>query len=359
MRIIQYVADLQSGDAVSDIVRAFDRLFKKWGHTASIAAAGWGEDLRGLVIPYQDLPAPLTSPGLMEILHIYHFSVACSPLTEKFRKLPGRRMVVYHNITPPEWFHGYDEAALWSTGLARAELAGLRENVDLALSYSPYNVGELRDLGFQKVDTVPFVLDFARFQVEPDQALLYKLKQDQPTNLLFVGRFAPNKCFEDVVRLFYFYHRTINRNSKLYLVGPHSIPAYVARVKGLVNELGLADSVSLPGRVSDAELAAYYRAADVFVSMSAHEGFCVPLLEAMQNSVPVLAYAAAAVPDTMGDGGILCLEKNFPVLAEMVHLLASDEALRARVISQQALRLTGFDADAAESGLRAVVEPPA
>jgi glycosyltransferase involved in cell wall biosynthesis len=351
--VTQYVADLQTGDAVGDIVRAIDRLLKRWGVTATMAAAGWGTELRGEVMPYQQAGAVSG-----EHLHIYHFSVACSPLTAHFKAQRGAKMLIYHNITPPQWFKGYDEGALWATGLARSELAGLKGHVDVAASYSAYNCQELRDLGFERVEQIPFVLDFSRFKVTADAALLAKLRDggSDRHNVLFVGRLAPNKCQEDVVRAFFRYGRSIEPRSHLYLVGPHSIPTYVDRVRELIHGLGLDERVTLSGRVTDAELAAYYEGADAFLCMSEHEGFCVPLLEAMHYGVPVLAYAAAAVPDTMGPAGVLVRDKKFDEIAEMLHLLITDAALRQQIIEGQREQLKRFDENAADEGLRRALE---
>ena len=350
-RVTQYVADLRSGDAVSDIVRAFHRLLRGWGFDARIAAAGWGDDLRAEVEPYQQC----TSASGESHLHIYHFSVACSPMTEHFRRQPGRKMLVYHNITPPEWFLGYDEGALWATGLARHELASLRDCVEVASSYSAYNLQELEELGFRRVVRVPLVLDFARFTTRADEARLRAL-DDGDTHLLFVGRLAPNKCQEDVVRVFWHYHRRIQPKSRLHLVGPHSIPGYVERVRTLVRDLGLEDRVDLGGRVSDAELASLYQGSQAFVCMSEHEGFCVPLLEAMHYRVPVVAFAAGAVPDTMGDAGLLVRTKWHAAIAEAVHLLVTDAALRTRVITRQEERLRAFEEKNAAESLRKVLD---
>lgn len=350
-RVTQYVADLRSGDAVSDIVRAFHRLLRGWGFDARLAAAGWGDDLRAEVEAYQQCTATADEAHL----HVYHFSVACSPMTEHFRRQPGRKMLVYHNITPPEWFLGYDEGALWATGLARHELAGLRDCVEMASSYSAYNLRELEDLGFRRVVRVPLVLDFARFTTPPDSGHLERM-DDGDTHLVFVGRLAPNKCQEDVIRVFWHYHRCIQPKSRLHLVGPHSIPSYVERLKGLVHDLQLDGRVDMGGRVSDAVLAATYQGSQVFVCMSEHEGFCVPLLEAMHYRVPVVAYAAGAVPDTMGDAGLLVREKRYAAIAEAVHLLVTDEALRARVIARQTERLRSFEEKNAAESLRKVLD---
>lgn len=350
-RVTQYVADLRSGDAVSDIVRAFHRLLKGWGFQARIAAAGWGDDLRGEVEAYAQCTADASEPHL----HVYHFSVACSPMTEHFRRQPGRKMLVYHNITPPEWFLGYDEGALWATGLARHELASLQDCVEIASSYSTYNLGELEDLGFPRVVRVPMVLDFTRFGTPPDPERLRAL-QDGDTHMLFVGRVAPNKCQEDVVRIFWHYQRRINPKSRLHLVGPHSIPTYVERLRGLIGDLGLTDRVDLAGRVDDGTLAALYRGSRAFICMSEHEGFCVPLLEAMHSGVPVVAYAAGAVPDTMGRAGLLVREKRYDAIAEAVHRLVADAGLRDRVLARQAEHLRSFEEKNAADRLRKVLD---
>ena len=161
-------------------------------------------------------------------------------------------------------------------------------------------------------------------------------------NFLFVGRLAPHKRQEDVVRAFAWYNRDINRRSRLLLVGTVGLERYLYHLYEVVKSVEMEEHVIFTGHASFAELVAYYRVAHVFLCMSEHEGLCVPLLESMYHRVPIIAYAAAGVPDALGGAGILVNEKDYPVIAEMAHLLVEDEELRRRVLRRQEQRLTAF-----------------
>ncbi|HMC88169.1 MAG TPA: glycosyltransferase, partial [Gemmataceae bacterium] len=177
------------------------------------------------------------------------------------------------------------------------------------------------------------------------------------THFLFVGRLSPNKRQDDVIRLFACYNRTIDRRSRLVLVGTwRGMERYLAELRALVRALDLQDYVVFTGHLAAPELGAHYRRADLFVSMSEHEGFCVPILEAMHFGLPILAYNAAAVPDTLGQTGVLFTRKEFPLLAEMAHLLLTDHGLRERVVLGQADRLADFRPAIVAQRFRAYVD---
>jgi glycosyltransferase involved in cell wall biosynthesis len=188
--------------------------------------------------------------------------------------------------------------------------------------------------------------------LKADNAHRERLRQPGIVNWLTVGRVAPNKAIEDVIRLFYIYCQHINPQSKLYIVGSRYVRSYDAALDALVADLGLGGDVVFAGRVSDAELAAYYQAADLYVVASYHEGFCVPLIESMHYGVPVLARKAAAVPETLGESGVLFTELGYEQVAEMAHLLVADEALRRQVIRKQAERLVALRPEQAEAALQ-------
>jgi glycosyltransferase involved in cell wall biosynthesis len=176
------------------------------------------------------------------------------------------------------------------------------------------------------------------------------------TNLLAVGRLAPNKRVEDLIKAYYFYRR-LDPDSRLIVVGSAvDTEAYLAGCQKLCAELGLLDHVVFAGSVSQQELCTYYRLASAYLCLSEHEGFCVPLLEAMHFDVPVIAYAAAGVPGTMGEAGLLLQEKDFPAIAELAHRAVHDPALRASVVAGQRARLRAFDAEAIGATLREHLE---
>jgi glycosyltransferase involved in cell wall biosynthesis len=216
----------------------------------------------------------------------------------------------------------------------------MRSHTRLALGASPYSELELRQVGFERTGVLPIVLNESDYQLPEDPALRTRLQTEGPT-LLFVGRVVPNKCQEDLLKLLHFYRR-IEPEARLVLVGGTRERSYVNWMRYFTGRLGLTGAVTMTGHVSQEEMVTSYRNADLFVSMSEHEGFGKPLIESMYFDVPVLAYAAAAVPSTLGDAGVLFQHKDYEALAEMAHLLVRDQSLRAQIIAGQQARLRMF-----------------
>jgi glycosyltransferase involved in cell wall biosynthesis len=352
---------LHRGDAIGDSARLMRDALRAWGHEADIYALELDDDLRDDGRHWRDWRP--SEPGDVVLLHY----ALPSPLTAALCAERGRRVLLHHNITPPEFFERFDPELARICALGRAQLATLVGQVELALGDSEFNRRELQAAGFTRTGVLPIYLDFTRYR-EPDgwggtrpragQPVLRRQLDDGLTNVLFVGRVAPNKCHEDLLRLVAYWKRFVSPDVRLLLVG--KLPRrrhYFDALQALFHEQGLsAAEVVFMGHVSHEELLACYRAARVFVSMSAHEGFGVPLVEAMLMDVPILAYAAAAVPDTLGGAGVQFDRKRLPELAELAQALARDEPLRARVLAGQRRRLAAFDPAAIEASLRGYLE---
>jgi glycosyltransferase involved in cell wall biosynthesis len=286
---------------------------------------------------------------------MFHFSIG-SEVADLFRLLPNRRVLVYHNITPPEFFRGVNPqvAALCARG--REELRALRSHSRLALADSEFNRRELEALGFENTAMLPIVLDPDRYAMRPVPSL-ERPYRDGHVNFLHVGRLVPNKRIEDVLKVFYFYRRRINPDSRLFLVGIDTdMEIYAVALRQMIHDLGIS-GVAFAGRVSQAELVTYYRLAHVYLCMSEHEGFCAPLVEAMHLGVPVIAYAAAAVPETLGDAGALVLRKDFPEIAELAAMVCEDDTLRAEMVAAGRDRARRFFPEVIAPRLRELVEP--
>src|SRR4030095_10238819 len=199
---------------------------------------------------------------------------------------------------------------------------------------SEYNRLELEALGFPTTGVLPVVPDFAHLDVVPDRALAGGF-DDEWTNVMFVGRVIPNKKFEDVIRAFHVYRTRHNPRSRLLLIGSYSgFERYLELLTALVGRLGTPD-VHFLGHVSNEELSALYDVADLFLCASEHEGFCVPLIEAFYKRVPVVAYAATAVPATMDGAGVLYETRDPRRVAAIVHGILSDADLEAQILSSQ------------------------
>jgi glycosyltransferase involved in cell wall biosynthesis len=284
---------------------------------------------------------------------IYHYGLYSSNV-RYFQTARGRRILIYHNITPARFFRGWDREQELLCDVGRRTLPSLA-NCDLALGDSDFNRRELVEVGIpeEKTGVLPIFLNQARFEALPvDHDLFRRLRRTDTVNFLTVGRVVPNKAIDDVIRIFSLYHRAINPRSRLYVVGSRYLPAYDAALDALVAGLGLCDAVAFTGRVSDAELKTYYEAADLYLNASYHEGFCVPMLESMYFGVPILARKAGAIPETLGDTGVLFNRLGYEEVAEMAHLLVTDQSLQARVIARQRERLQDFAPSRVEDRLR-------
>ncbi len=290
-------------------------------------------------------------------LTIFHYALP-SPMTAAFAALPHGRVLQYHNITPAHFFADYQPEVFRIAALGRRDLATLVGHTDVALGDSDYNRRELEALGFTRTGVMPIAVDVRRLTDAPPHPALERILDDGLTNFLFVGRIVPNKRVDDIIRLAEVYKRLIDANYRFIFVGrTEGIPRYYAAVRALAARLQmLPERFLFTGPVTDWELAAYYRTASVYLSLSEHEGFCVPLVEAMASGVPVFAYDAGAVGETLGGAGISWSPKDLEIAAELLGQVAFDPALRARVIERQYRRLDDFSEDRMVERLKALVE---
>ena len=337
MRVHQWVPAAHQGDAIGDSARRVREILLGLGHESEIFALSIDDDLRHEVRPFSD-PSSRTAD-----VTIFHFALP-SPMSAAFAALPHGRVLQYHNVTPARFFAPYAPALFRLASIARDELAGLAAVTDLALGDSSYNQQELDEIGFTRTGVMPIAVNTDRLTNAPRQPVLEEILDDGLVNFLFVGRIAPNKKIEDHIRLAEQYKRYIDAYYRFIFVGRYDVvPRYYAAIRALLAEYKmLEDRFVFTGPVPDAELAAYYRASSVYVSLSEHEGFCVPLVEAMAMDVPVLAYSAAAVPDTLGSAGVQFAPKDLEYAAELLGMLAFEESPRDEVIAGQRRRLQDF-----------------
>jgi glycosyltransferase involved in cell wall biosynthesis len=252
------------------------------------------------------------------------------------------KVVDYHGITPPEFVRAYDAGMAVALSRARSELEPLAAAATLGIAHSRYMERELQAIGFRNTATLPLLVDPARFAISPDAAVAARLRAGKRGHdLLFVSRMAPNKRIEDLLKVFAIYRRVWDRDARLFVIGRPDTAAYAEALQRFAGRLGV-EEVHLAGRVSDAELAAYYAGADAFVSMSEHEGFGLPWVEAMAFGVPVIAYAAGALPETIGDAGILFTGKCYEDVAALVDAVVRDRPLRDRLAAAGRERVAAF-----------------
>ncbi len=352
LSVHQWVPAAHKGDAIGDSARRVRDLLRARGHASEIFALTIDDDLRHEIRPFTD------SEARRGDVTIFHFALP-SPMTAAFATLPGGRVLQYHNITPPHFFADYAPHIYRLAMLGRQELATLVGHVDLALGDSGYNRDELDALGFAPTGVMPVAVDLERITAAPRRPALEKVLADGLVNFLFVGRIAPNKKIEDHIRLAEHYKRYVDSRYRFIFVGrTDAVPSYYATVRALMERYRMpADRFWFTGPVPNADLAAFYRYSSVYVSLSEHEGFCVPLLEAMAAGVPVLAYGAAAVPETMGGAGIVFTPKDLEYAAELMGRLTYDDRLRADIIAGQYARLAAFSTARLHAHLDGMLAP--
>ena len=352
MWVRQLTYGMIPGDAISNDVLEIDARLRAWGLETAIYAQHIAPELAARAQPDESLIRQLGSPD--EHL-IYHYSIY-SPNLRQFRAARGRRLLIYHNITPPQFFHGWDAQIEMQCDIGRRALSGL-VGCDLALGVSDYNRRELIAAGFaaERTGILPIFLT-QRSNVAAAEDLLGRLREPGVVNWLTVGRVVPHKAIEQVIRVFYVYQGCISPQAHLHAVGSRYVRAYAQALDDLVVSLGLAQHVTFSGCVSEAALAAYYQTADLYITASLHEGFCVPLIECMHYGVPALARKAGAIPETLGSSGVLFTGLGYEQVAEMAHLMVTDELLRAQIIRRQKERLQALGPERAEAALRCALE---
>jgi glycosyltransferase involved in cell wall biosynthesis len=329
IKIHQVLATLGYGDAIGHEVLGIQRVLRRAGYQSEIFVETADYRLEPLTRDYRELIDHSDAENL--ILH--HFSLG-SKASRTAYALPDRMALIYHNITPPEYFVGVHRTLARQCFRGRRELQAYRDRCDLALGDSEFNRQDLESLGFPRTAVLPVVPDFSHLDREPNWLLAQDFDDDW-TNVLFVGRVIANKKIEDVIRFFHTYHTFYNPRSRLLIVGTQSgFERYLASLHQLVAMLG-ATHVHFVGHVSDSELVAFYECADLFLCASEHEGFCVPLVESFYKQVPVLAYAATAVPATMDGAGVLFDDKDPVHVATLMDAILSDAALLDRIVEGQ------------------------
>lgn len=337
----QLLAALSYGDAISNEALAIQRHLRGAGFSSDIFAEGVHPRMARLARPLWEYPS-VSSP---ETVCLFHFSIG-SAAGRLVYHAPDRLVTIYHNITPAHYFLGFHPHLAGLCYHGRRELKAFAHRSELALGDSEFNRRELEDAGYRTTGVLPVVLDWEAYRIRPSP-VVRRLYEDGRRNVLFVGRIIPNKKIEDLIRVFAVYQRYVEPESRLLLVGDHrGHERYYDRLRELVRDARVGEVV-FTGHVDEDDLFAYYSVADVFLCLSEHEGYCVPLLEAMIFDVPVLAYDAGAVSETLRGGGVLLKEKRPDVVAELMHDVLTRADLKGAVLASQRrvleeLRATDF-----------------
>ncbi len=340
MEVHQLIPTFTPGDAMGQCAVAWQRVLRRLGAYGDVFAGEVAAGYESLVRPAAEL-----KPS-RDALVLYHHGIA-SPLAGRLMHLDCRRGVVFHNVTPARFYAGtrLEEPLL----AGRAQLAALAASAHLSIGVSRFNAAELEAAGHRNVHVVPLFVEPERFDADQaDTVLLRQLRSEGSPIVLSVSRVVPHKRVDDLLSL----HAELLHHSpdaRLFVVGGFA-PGH-EDVQALLTRAELLGGVRFFGRVSHAELVATYHAADVYVSMSEHEGFGVPLVEAMATDLPVLAFGAAAVPETLGGRGLVFDEKHFAALAEVVMRLQHEPRERDALVDGQRARLADFSLDATQAQL--------
>lgn len=343
MKIIQLVRGYSKGDGVGNVITALDQMFERLGYQAEIL---------NRELTAEDVDDKIFSD---DVLLFYHVALSVDPLVSF---LKCRKILVFHNITDPDLLLGKGlmelrmqcSAGLYDIGLILGYFDG-------AIAFSEYSKRVLVDRGWNgiKIFTIPLPVRFDKLSEKPDRMVTEKYC-DGCTNILFAGRVMPHKKFEDVISAFAAYKKKYNKTSRLFLVGGIGNNYYYKALKDYVKELEIEEDVYFPGHVSFAEYCAYYHVADVFLCMSAHEGFCIPLAEAMYFDKPIIAAANAAIPDTLDGSGVLVTDESFEDIADIINRLVSDAEYKKTILDTERERLEQLQPDKLEPQYEKVIK---
>jgi L-malate glycosyltransferase len=276
---------------------------------------------------------------------LYHASIG-SPVYDIVSARTEPKLVNYHNITPAELLEGWAPQVVFEVVLGRAQFERLAPECRFAVADSAFNESELLAAGYSETAVVPLLIDMTSTGQPPERDVARRLataKEAGGADLLYVGKISPHKAPHDLVKMLAVYRRLYDPKARLHLVGSPLGERYGPALRSFIARLELTDAVDLVGSLEPAGLEAYFRAADVYVSASDHEGFCVPIVEALGHGIPVVAYGVAAVPETVGDAGVVLGSKEPLRFAAAVAKVLGDAGLRDHLSSAAARRVAHFD----------------
>ena len=349
-QVHQLIAGANIGDAITNYAFEIKNIFNNAGiisyifspiiHTAP-------EYMQSNSVRNQEeLPSIINDNDIL----IYHYSIG-STSTEIYMGLNCQKAICYHNITPKKYFKTLSKEQSNDLEAGRKKLIELKDSTIVAFADSNYNRLELEELGYKNTKTVPLVFPTSYLNIKPTMGIINKYSDDY-INFLFVGRVVPNKRFEDIIKMFVIYNKTINTKSRLFLVGSHvGNEKYYTFLKSLSIDLGCKSSVFFSGQVTTNDLVAYYNIGNVFICLSEHEGFGLPLIESMHFNIPVFALNNAAIPETLGGAGVLIKEKNHIKIAELINSVLSKPELKKEILEKQKKRVEDFSLNSLKKNL--------
>ncbi len=354
MRVDQVIPSLASRDAIGVHTLNLRNGLRAAGMESDVYYGSFTPD-----VEHEGRPVTELGRTGRERWLLYQASIG-SPVYDILATRPEPKLVNYHNITPAALLRDWEPNVAYEAALGRTQLARLAGQSRFAVADSAFNESELHVLGYEGTAVVPLLIDMAAKSDEPDPALSALLcerkARDGGVDLLYVGKISPHKAPHDLVKMLDVFRRLYDPAARLHLVGSPLGETYEPALRAFVAELGLGHAVDLAGSVTGAELEAYYRAADVFVMASDHEGFCVPLGEAMGHGVPIVAYGVTAVPETVAGAGLVLPDKSPVAFAAAVGRVTSDPELHSVLARSGRARAAQFDLAASTRRFVALVE---
>jgi glycosyltransferase involved in cell wall biosynthesis len=348
----QLVPSVVPGDATTAHTLAVQQLLRDLGYHSEIYATAVHEQLEDKVHLMHELRGPESRKRYL----IYQLS-SQSPLADMLIGRLEQVAVNYHNITPSHFLRGWDKEKMLALRSGEVQVAQLARIAGVGICDSAFNAEDLKVKGWSATKVVPILLDLAEFEAEPDEATAKKIeRRPKGGRWLFVGALAPHKAQHLVLRAFACYRREFDPDATISLVGRPVVPSYAQALESYVLSLGLAGAVDLTGGVSHQQLVAYYEGSDVLVSASQHEGFCVPLLEAMYHGLPIVASSSGAVPQTIEDAGMLLDGADPADIAATVARVLEDGKLRSALEAAGRRRLEHFSLERTRNRMREVIE---
>lgn len=349
----QFIPTYASRDAIGTHARHVRAILRELGVASDIYAEGISPGApRGEARLFKAYPAH------SDAVLLYQLSTGCK-MADWLVARPERKVVNYHNVTPFSVFGAWEPIVGAELRRGREQVAEFAPRTELGIAVSHYNEGELQAAGYTRTTVAPVLVDLDAVAVAADPAALDRLQEAKArggADWLFVGRVAPHKCQHDLVKAFALYRRVYDPRARLHIVGGSASHAYSTALEKYIRALGLHRNVHLHDSVPDGVLAAHYAAADVFVCLSMHEGFCVPLIEAMRSRLPIVAHAAAAVPETLAGAGVLLDLKDPATVAAAVHRVVTDAALRTALTEAGLARAADFAFEHSRRRFVAVME---
>ena len=330
-------------DAVTDQAFAWRELLREWGHDGLIVAEHVHPDVSTEVLRLDKVKKQLNE-GKIVLRYSIFSKTADVGLAD-----PERVALVYHNITPGKFLRPYNQAVADLCDRGRQALSAFRSRPAVLVADSSFNALDLREAGLGDADVIPLLLDV------PPRAPRNGRHGDPI--VLTVGRVVPNKRLEDVIKAFALYQRHRGPDASLVIVGSHvGFENYRAALDKLIDEVG-AERVFFTGPISREARDAWYSRAHVYLSLSEHEGFCAPLIESLAHGTPVIARAAGAMPETVGDAGLVLDGDDLPLVSEALHEVVSSAETRRGLAEAADRRLAELRPEAIAPRIRRTLAP--